>query len=172
MEQQKKNIAITLQEAKEWYQSGNPTLKELVLKVFTKKELEKQDLPKTWEEHCLMCAQNKVESYYIDTDSSITSDWHTLAGYTRENRNLCQTKEDAEAFLALMQLRALWHDYVGDFEIDWTSHNYFSIFRSLNNKIIVHYASSPKTFCFPTSKLAEKFLTNFKDLFEIAKPLI
>ena len=37
--EEKKNIAITLQEAKEWYKRTNPTLKELALKAFTKKRI-------------------------------------------------------------------------------------------------------------------------------------
>ena len=43
--------------AKEWYKGDNPTLKELALKAFTKEELVRQELPKTWDEFC--------EKYYI-----------------------------------------------------------------------------------------------------------
>ena len=39
-------------------------------------------------------------------------------------------------------------------------------------QIGIHIWMAPRTFCFPTKELAEEFLTNFKDLFEIAKPLI
>ena len=51
MAQQKKNIAITLQEAKKWYHSDNQTLKELALKAFSKEELDFIGLPKTWEKY-------------------------------------------------------------------------------------------------------------------------
>lgn len=35
-----RNIKVSLEKAKEWYESDNPTLKELALQAFTKKELE------------------------------------------------------------------------------------------------------------------------------------
>lgn len=172
--EEKKNIAITLQEAKEWYKGTNPTLKELALKAFTKEELEKQRLPKTWKEHCVLHAKNRTICYYINDNSSyICEHIHDEdPKLFSTNKNLCQTKEDAEAFLALMQLRALWHDYVGNFEFNWKENNYYCLACNLKNKVVLDRFALPKVFCFPTKKLAEEFLTNFKDLFEIAKPLI
>lgn len=35
----KRNIAISLQEAREWYKSGNSALKEIALKAYSEKEL-------------------------------------------------------------------------------------------------------------------------------------
>jgi hypothetical protein len=169
--EEKKNIAITLQEAKEWYKGTNPTLKELALKAFTKEELEKQELPKTWEEHCIMHSKNGTLCYYIDTCSAIVTHYHGKYS-SSPDRNLCQTKEDAEAFLALMQLRALWHDYIGDFEFNWKHNDYYGVYHNTMEQIIIDICLLPKPFCFPTRKLAEEFITNFKDLFEIAKPLI
>lgn len=169
--EEKKNIAITLQEAKEWYKGTNPTLKELALKAFTKEELEKQELPKTWEEHCIMHSKNGTLCYYIDTHSAIVTHYHGKHS-SSPNRNLCQTKKDAEAFLALMQLRALWHDYVGNFTFNWRADYYPCICRNDYNQFIISVKTVPCTFCFPATELAKKFLTNFKDLFEIAKPLI
>lgn len=37
---EKRNIAVSLDEAKRWYKSGNEALKTLALQVFTKEELE------------------------------------------------------------------------------------------------------------------------------------
>lgn len=169
--EEKKNIAITLQEAREWYKSNNPTLQELALKAFSKEELEKQGLPKTWEEYCIMHSKKHTVCYYLHDNSEIGTHHHTK-GYFLEDRNLCQTKKDAEAFRALMQLRALWHDYVGDFEFGWKTKSYPSIVRSCNNKIDIYNVGAPHPFGFPTRELAEEFCINFKDLLEIAKPLI
>lgn len=36
---EKRNVEITLNKAKEWYNSNNPSLKELALQAFTEKEL-------------------------------------------------------------------------------------------------------------------------------------
>lgn len=38
--EEKRNITISLEEAKKWYESGNATLKELALKAYSKEELE------------------------------------------------------------------------------------------------------------------------------------
>ena len=168
---EKKNIAITLQEAKEWYKGFNTTLKELALKAFTKKELEKIELPKTWEEHCVLHAKKGTDVYFIDSNSRIRFYYHSI-NHPFSNKNLCQTKEDAEAFLALIQLRALWYDYVEDFEFNWVENYYPCIYRDDNDHFIINVKTFPRTFCFPTQELAKEFLTNFRDLFEIAKPLL
>ena len=169
--EKKKNIAITLQEAKEWYKGDNPTLKELALKAFSKEELEKQGLPKTWEEHCILHAKKGTKAYFIDTLSKI-EDYYYTKDHSISDRNLCQTIEDAEAFLALMQLRALWHDYVGNFKFNWVINCYPCIYRNDDSQFMIDNRIFPRNFCFPTKKLAEQFLNNFKDLLEIAKPLL
>lgn len=136
------------------------------------KEYEKQnELPKTWEKHCVLHAEKCTKVYFIDGNSQIRSHYHSK-NHPFSNRNLCQTKKDAEAFLALMQLRALWHNYVGDFKFNWAANCYFCIYQNDHNQLIVNTRTFPHLFCFPTKELAEKFLTNFKDLFEIAKPLM
>lgn len=136
------------------------------------KEYEKQkELPKTWEKHCVLHAEKCTKVYFIDSNSQIRSHCHSK-NHPFSNRNLCQTKKDAEAFLALMQLRALWHDYVSDFKFNWVANCYFCIFQNDHNQLIVNIRAFPHLFCFPTKELAEKFLTNFKDLFEIAKPIL
>lgn len=65
-----------------------------------------------------MHSKKNTEVYYIDGNARIRSHCHST-NHFYSDMNLCQTKEDAEAFLALMQLRALWHDYAGDFKFDW-----------------------------------------------------
>ena len=46
---EERNITLTLDKAKEWYQKGGE-LKEIALQAFTEKEL--NPLPKSWEEYC------------------------------------------------------------------------------------------------------------------------
>ena len=46
-----RNITLTLEKAREWYNKGGE-LKEVALQAFTEKELTKVGLPKTWEEFC------------------------------------------------------------------------------------------------------------------------
>lgn len=40
---EKRNVTISLEKAKEWYNSNDTSLKEIALQAFTKKELETPD---------------------------------------------------------------------------------------------------------------------------------
>ena len=174
--EQKKNIAITLQEAKEWYKGDNPTLKELALKAFTKEELVRQELPKTWDEFC--------EKYYIKEKEAFinsASDIVSLNNYFSNrtfrlcdgDKNLCTSAQEAEAFLALMQLRQLRKAYVKEWKPNWTCDSTkFCIIVDVDRiRVTDHYYCS-RNLSFPTYELAEQFLNNFKDLLEMAKPLL
>lgn len=141
------------------------------------KEYEKQNqLPKTWEEFC--------EKYFLqDEEVFITSSGRLLTvaesfgrkfRISDEDKNIYTSKQEAEAFLALMQLRQLRKAYVKDWEPDWTDcrKSKFSItciegVLSIFDTVTVHRSMS-----FPTRELAKQFLNNFNDLLEIAKPLL
>ena len=170
--EEKKNITITLQEAKEWYKGTNPTLKELALKAFSKEELEKQRLPKTWEEFC-MKNQVKEGECHIDRMSNINSYSFVSTRIPSKDKNVCISVQEAKAFLALMQLRQLRKAYVKAWEPDWTdpSDKYCINFMNYKPKIVV-WGTISHVLSFPTRELAEQFLNNFKDLLEIAKPLL
>lgn len=61
--EEKRNIAISLNEAKEWYKSGNATLKELALKAYSKKELEYVNFNQIYSE-----VQLTTPKYYVVPD--------------------------------------------------------------------------------------------------------
>jgi hypothetical protein len=140
------------------------------------KEYEKQqnELPKTWEE---FCEKNpvKIGEYFIDASSKIFIT--RCAGHTRNasiDKNNCVSEQDAEAFLALMQLRQLRKAYVKDWEPDWTSDadpKYCVYFYGDHIKI-GKWGFTSQVLSFPTDELANQFLTNFRNLLEIAKPLL
>lgn len=137
------------------------------------KEYEKQkELPKTWDEFCERHNIMRGESY-ISINSSV-NELGTTKRYSIQDRNVCTSQQEAKAFLALMQLRQLRKCYVGDWEPDWSDcrSSKFSItciegVLSIFDTLIVHRSMS-----FPNSKLAKQFFNNFKDLLEIAKPLL
>lgn len=137
------------------------------------KEYENQkELPKTWDEFCMrnpiicgescICPNSEISELDICERDSI------------EDKNVCTSKQEAEAFLALMQLRQLRKCYVGNWEPDWTDcrivkYNITCIegVLSIFETVTVHRSMS-----FPTQNLAKQFFNNFKDLLEIAKPLL
>ena len=135
------------------------------------KEYEKQnEFPKTWEEFCRKNPLKMGECLI-----SPFCQMHVTAGGSRdadEDRNYCISEQEAKAFLALMQLRQLRKAYVKDWEPDLDKKGYCGIVYNCNGIEIENYKWSHRSLSFPTEELAKQFLNNFKDLLEIAKPLL
>lgn len=138
------------------------------------KEYEKQnEFPKTWEE---FCEKNpiKTEECFIESSSDIYIT--RRIGCTRDintGKNYCVSKQEAEAFLALMQLRQLRKAYVKNWESNWTKSSDKYCIDYWNDEIrIDKWVYRSHVLSFPTYELATKFLTNFRNLLEIAKPLL
>lgn len=169
---EKRKIEIDINTAKEWYNSNNESLKTIALQAFKEKEL-KNSLPQTWEEWVNHNANKLI--YYIDSVSNIDkTNLQGLQGY----KNSLNTKEDAKAHLALMQLHVLRDAYRDSYEKGWKpdvnninqvkcniafTNNGFEIY---NTYTITRFLS------FPTEELAEEFLKNFKELIEQVKDFI
>ena len=80
----------------------------------------------------------------------------------------------AQPFIAMMQLMSLRQAWIGDWKPDWScgySSNYCIIGAGDRFDVCIlgkcRYALS-----FPTIEMAEDFMNTFKDLLEIAKPLL
>lgn len=126
----------------------------------------KQIPPRTWREFCSM---NRVKpgEVWIGSNSIISCyGKDDIRDRKQElDRNLCTSKEEAEAFLALMQLRQLRKAWVGDWEPK-PNNNFYYIGWDLENAdpfcactdVISH------TLNFPTMEMAEDFLECFEDL--------
>lgn len=129
----------------------------------------KNNLPKTWEEFCERNDITSVESYIAN--NSRVYELTTCERHSITDRNICTSKQEAEAFLALMQLRQLRKAYVKDWEPDYKQ-QYYGIISNIHGLDILPYTLVHKSMSFPTHELAKQFLNNFKDLLEIAKPLL
>lgn len=133
--------------------------------VFKKKE---NIRPRSWKEFCEN-SQIINEEYFIYSNSRISNTLDKQSRDCIKDRNLCKTEEEAEAFLALMQLKRLWHEYVDNYSERAKDHYYYFIdCLGCNNEFTVLYdfsSTSRYLFKFPSKKLAEEFLNNFKDLF-------
>ena len=169
---EKRKIEIDINTAKEWYNSNNESLKTIALQAFKEKEL-KDSLPKTWEEWVNHNANKLI--YYIDSVSNIDkTNLQGLQGY----KNSLNTKEDAKAHLALMQLHVLRDAYRDSYEKgwkpDWTDNKKHKHCIAINGqKVYKTFQYEERRFlAFPTDKLAKQFLDNFGDLIEKAKDLI
>jgi hypothetical protein len=143
------------------------------------KEYEKQnELPKTWEEFCKRVKIKEGESYIDCYEQDIIEVDIDNVGIDRDSRmdkNLCTSKQEAKAFLALMQLRQLRKAYVKDWEPDWNNNKQWKaciLYHGTDFMLTYFRDACSRPLSFPTQELAEQFLNNFKDLLEIAKPLL
>ena len=139
--------------------------------VFKKKENTK---PRSWEEYCKNNESKEV--WYVNEDSNIGG-CHLMYRPISKDKNTLPTKELAEAFLAMMQLMSLRQAWIGD----WKPNFYMNMASNWG----IGYEPNIGVFCienhcrtngggltFPTEEMAEDFMNCFKDLLEIAKPLI
>ena len=126
-----KNITLTIPDNCELVKAGNT----YVIK-------EKDSKPKSWAE---FCASNKIglTEYHIANDSTIIQSVpETHSRDDISNRNVCVSKEEAEAFLALMQLRQLRKAWVGDWEQPNSNVKTAAILYSVNKQeVMVDYGN-------------------------------
>ena len=122
------------------------------------------ELPKTWEE------LKNISGYLVSGFSEIISS--SLINANDCTKNIFPTKELAEASLALSQLLQLRDRYNGDNKgFIFSDNNYCITF--VDNRIEKSlYFHSQQVLAFRTEELRDEFYNNFKDLIEIAKPLL
>ena len=95
----------------------------------------KQEPPRSWEEFYNNRPLTGKE-HYISSDGRIFPISSTNTGDKRDDKNWCTSKEEAEAFLALMQLRRLRKAWVGDWEPIEGSF-YWGIYKHITMGIMV-----------------------------------
>ena len=133
----------------------------------------KQKPPRSWEEFCEANPINKGEAY-INGDSVILLANFNVGTkrFTDTDKSWCTSKEEAEAFLALMQLRQLRKAWVGGWE-PLVGKETFGVIHPLNNDLkVATNLSCGRSLSFPTYEIAEDFLNCFRDLCETAKILL
>ena len=159
-----KEIKITIPDSCELIKDGN---------TYIVKE-KKQTPPKSWKEFCERYPVKKGEAF-INLCGSVEVRSTDYERHIRVSKNWCTSEEEAEAFLALMQLRHLRKAWVGEWNptsetklFAWieTSHNHY--------KTYVNYGTQEcgRVLSFPTKIMAEDFLGSFRDLCEKAKILL
>ena len=129
---------------------------------------EKCTYPKSWEEFCVN-NKTKDKEYFISSGSKVFNTCHVQDRDYDEDRNVCKTKEEAEAFLALIQLKRLWHEYVDNYSGKVVDYYFIDCVSNINGCEFIVLPScsviSKYLFKFPSRELAQEFLHNFKDLF-------
>ena len=75
----------------------------------------KQGPPKSWKEFCKRYPKKDGEGF-INSTSEIVAYGLPSIRDEKGDKNVCTSKEEAQAFLALMQLRQLRKTWVGDWK--------------------------------------------------------
>ena len=133
------------------------------------------NLPKTWKEYCETYPIRERESWISDIGKIL---YINALPNTKRNctvdRNLLPNEKYAEAMLALCQLIQLRDCYNDGWIPDWTNQNAvkYCIEVQSNNIISCTYNVTSNFLAFKTEAIRDEFLNNFKDLIEIAKPLL
>ena len=85
----------------------------------------------------------------------------------------------AQPFIAMMQLMSLRQAWIGNWEPDWNEPDWndetrvkWNIIYLQNQVCLCDTQIKLRTLSFPTKEMAEDFMNTFKDLLEVAKPLI
>ena len=162
-----KELKITIPEGQEidWQESAKQE------KIVFKKKDTKQ---RSWEEYCCQQQTNNKDGYYINNFTSEIKKlgWGLCAYQYSSWRNVLPSKELAEAFLAMMQLMSLRQAWIEGWKSDLKdSTNWCIIFRMGVLEVdFFNYTVHPLSF--QTEEIAKDFMNCFKDLLEIAKPLL
>ena len=160
---EERNITLTLEKAKEWYNKGGE-LKEIALQAFTEKEL--NPLPRSWEEFATNYAR---VGYYISSDGKPLM---CASSGKFSSPHVCPSKKSAEAHLAMIQLEQLRDCWRQGWKPEWNSSVKYAIKWDTDN-LTVYMAKVIHSFLvFPTYEMAKEFLECFRDLIEKAGDLI
>ena len=170
-----KELKITIPENHEidWQESAKQE-KIIFKKINTK--------PRSWEEYCEQ--QKNIPCYVLGYDLS-NGCWCRMPGIFDAGYCTVPSKELAEAFLAMMQLMSLRQAWIHKWSIDsgmtddwkpnWNSYKQEKANIVCNSGIFcVTYFGGlvSNSLSFPTEEMAKDFMNCFKDLLEVAKPLI
>lgn len=162
-----RQIELSLDTAKRLYEQGGE-YRDIALTAFKEHELIGDRLPKTWDEYCAKHGEvgDKIKA-------SLNTAYMTINKYTFSDYN------QAQAHIALIKLHLLRDEYRQGWKPDWSDDNdKWSVERYFNfdtNKLEIKVAwgmSSHYFLSFQTEKLANEFLTNFRELIEQAGDLI
>lgn len=125
------------------------------------------DLPKSWEE------LEFIDGFFVSSLSDIAKIGNNTTN-DENNKNVFPTKEEAEACLALAQLCQLRDRYNDGWKPDWRTGSKIKYCITIDENKITEwqYITINRILYFKTEELRDKFLENFRDLIEIAKPLL
>ena len=161
---EERNITLTLEKAKEWYNKGGE-LKEIALQAFTEEEL--NPLPRSWEEFAKLTKFTFISNLeYIDGIGRCSNGCLL-------NKSIGESHRIWAKYVALFQLEQLRNCWWNGWEPNWNDDQQtkYCVVHSQEFKIHILYETR-RFLSFPTIEMAEEFLECFRDLIEKAGDLI
>ena len=127
------------------------------------------DKARSWEEYCKRIKGKDSYYFSVFTDKVKHSHFDCIHILSES-----EDKEDAEAFVAFDKLRKLRKNWVGEWKPDYKNSNEakFTIIAAENEISKGEHYKVGSSMSFPTEEMRDEFLDCFKDLLEIAKPLL
>lgn len=126
------------------------------------------DKPLSWEEFCKQCPVKADECYYIDGECDIVP--LLPGGYRNASKSIhTMSKDLCEAFLAYMKLIQLRNAWVKDYAHATYSYKIEAEDNGIMCKSCDYFMYG---LSFPTPEMADEFMETFRDLLEVAKPLL
>lgn len=162
---EERNITLTLDKAKEWYNKGGE-LREIALQAFTEKEL--NPLPKSWEEFCEKYPTKKGECWIGSQDTIYSA----IFTQDRIYKNWIPSRRSAKSHLAMIQLEQLRNCWWGDWEPKYDCGTKYIIKWDKDDLIVATSGRIRAFLIFPTREMAEEFLECFRNLIKQAGDLI
>lgn len=142
--------------------------------TFVKKSLNSagEPIPASWEEFCSVYPMTGKE-YCFTANGFIHTGRSKGNTRLREDVGYVATEQQAMEIVALLQLLMLRKAYVGNWEPTWTdSSSKYVIYVDCDRVQIGIAKGTNHIMSFPSEALRNRFFENFKDLLEIAKPLL
>jgi hypothetical protein len=153
-----KQIELSVEKARQLY-GKNPEMNELLLANFTKDELTKIELPKSWKE------LERINGYYIDYTVNKIFNTKTFGSKTPQECVFVTLKQALSA-LAMAQLSQLMAVYNDGWEPDWhdSQCTKYVLERKGSSINTNTYNSYYYFLAFKTAKLRDEFVKNFEPL--------
>lgn len=173
-----RQIELSLDTARRWYEQGGE-LRELALGAFSRNELNCGRLPKTWDE---FCEENKIRrgECCISELGTLLPECFTRKRHANQDKNRLPSQEAGTQHLAYIQLHQLRDCYRRGWlpNLEDEADEKYGIERLYNRATgrlelrVVWYDHVSNFLLFPSYKMANEFLTNFRELIEQAGDLI
>lgn len=124
---------------------------------------------RSWKEYCEKM-KGKYSYFYNNAIRRIVDSQFGSEPVLSEFEDM-EDVETLEAFSKLLRLRK---DWVGEWKPDWTEGNQIKFTIVSREDKIVYGATGidSRPMSFPTKEMRDEFIETFKDLLEIAKPLL